>query len=191
MEATGEAMGYAAYPICHSIIELCRWIWSATDGKGKAVTNKRGIYGSWCAMKQRCFNVKNHAYQYYGGRGITVCDRWMSYSNFAADMGERPHGHSLDRIDNDGNYDPSNCRWATVSEQAANRRPSERPMKICIAPDCKRRVRARGLCHPHYMYARQLVSEKQTTWEDLVKAGKATGVSRPRHGEFTKWLLGK
>lgn len=80
-------------------------------------------YRAWKAMKRRCYNKEQAAYPRYGGRGIIVCDRWLnSFGNFLSDMGERLPGTTLDRINNNGNYEPSNCRWATPKQQARNMR---------------------------------------------------------------------
>lgn len=79
-------------------------------------------YSSWRAMMQRCQNPNAADWALYGGRGITVCERWLAFAAFLADLGERPTGKTLDRIDPDGHYEPGNCRWATPMEQRHNRR---------------------------------------------------------------------
>lgn len=74
-------------------------------------------------MKRRCFNKKSDSYLDYGARGITVCERWLSFDNFLADMGDRPSSeHSIERLDNNGHYEPGNCKWATDAEQRLNTR---------------------------------------------------------------------
>lgn len=92
------------------------------------------LYGVWQGIISRCERPSNKFYHHYGGRGISVCERWSmrkgeGFRNFLADMGERPEGTSIDRIDNDGNYEPANCRWATRQEQQRNRRTT---VKITI-----------------------------------------------------------
>lgn len=92
---------------------------------GHAVGGKlTSEYLAWHSMLARCYGTSNTSYRDYGGRGITVCDRWRaSFTDFFADMGQKPSPtHSLDRINNDAAYEPRNCRWATKSEQAKNRR---------------------------------------------------------------------
>jgi hypothetical protein len=79
-------------------------------------------YRSWTSMRRRCLTPTNIGYSHYGGRGIRICERWSSFENFLADMGERPPGRTLDRVNVDGNYERDNCRWATVMEQNSNRR---------------------------------------------------------------------
>lgn len=91
-------------------------------------------YGVWQAMKDRCANTKRKDYPRYGGRGIKVCERWSSFENFLSDMGEPPEGHTLDRVDNDGDYSPDNCRWATRKEQVYN---SSRVKIVCIDGESK------------------------------------------------------
>lgn len=88
------------------------------------VGQRSGTYHSWCSMLTRCYNEKHVHWEDYGGRGIRVCKRWLnSFENFLADMGERPKDKTLDRKNNDGDYKPSNCRWATRKQQTQNQRP--------------------------------------------------------------------
>lgn len=114
-------------------IQSCRCIHSQMmrdtfTTHGATIDNKRRPeYIAWNMMRQRCYNEKSKNYLQWGGRGITVCDRWRnSFENFFEDMGERPSKfHSLDRIENNGIYELSNCKWSTKSEQAINRRSTK------------------------------------------------------------------
>lgn len=104
---------------------------------GHTAGNRTKTYGCWDGMIQRCTNRNSLAYQNYGGRGIYVCERWMLFENFLADMGVKPAGMSIDRIDNSRGYEPGNCRWATKAEQQQNMRTTK------LNPNLVRDIRAR------------------------------------------------
>lgn len=105
---------------------VCMNEWARNGGRNRHGHTSQGgpatrTYYSWKTMIQRTTNPKAHKYGNYGGRGITVCERWRKFDNFLADMGERPKDRTLDRINPDGNYEPTNCRWATAATQNRNR----------------------------------------------------------------------
>jgi hypothetical protein len=120
-KAIGSEVARGRQPSCGCRKRALRRAQATTHGKSHGRT-----WRSWKAMRERCEpTYREHAY--YADRGITVCERWAAFENFIADMGERPDGMTLDRYpNNDGNYEPGNCRWATPKQQARNRRAPRR-----------------------------------------------------------------
>ena len=110
-------MGHLEPPAIHLLSR------NTTRGIDMSKRVRHPLWAIWHGMTQRCTNSNRSDYKYYGERGISVCDRWKTLQNFIDDMGPRPTlKHTLDRIDNDGDYEPSNCRWATKQEQSTNSR---------------------------------------------------------------------
>lgn len=135
----GENLGYLMRWLClcqcgrttqTSTMDLIKQKAQSCGCSRRSINKKHGDsqgrpeYEIWKSMRKRCRNPRDPAYKNYGGRGITVCTRWDTYENFIADMGARPDPSlTLERKNNDGNYEPSNCVWATRTEQSKNRRP--------------------------------------------------------------------
>lgn len=113
------------------------------------------LYWVWAAMIQRCTNPANPSYADYGGRGICVCERWRKFENFASDMAPRPAGHLLDRRDNNGDYEPGNCRWVTRCLQNSNRR------NCLYVFDAGEEVTLREYCRRHALAYRPIVKRIQ------------------------------
>lgn len=126
-------------------------------------------YKSWGQMLNRCRNPNAHNFKHYGGRGVTVCERWKQFANFLADMGPRPHGHSIDRRDNNGNYEPGNCFWATKEEQARNKRTSR-------SIECRgRRMRLQEAAEIVGISRQRLMSRLDSGWTDYQAAETPVG----------------
>lgn len=109
-------------------------------------------YGCWLNMMSRCYKKENKGYKHWGGRGIKVFEKWHKFENFYKDMAPRPDGLTLERIDNEKDYSPDNCKWATWKEQLNN---TTRSKEGCVMNDCNKTHYALGLCQKHYMQNRR------------------------------------
>jgi hypothetical protein len=133
-------------------------------------------YTSWCHMHARCYQPNNRKFKNYGERGIIVCDRWHKYENFLEDMGRKPDAkYTLGRVDNDGNYEPGNCRWETAKQQARNRRSTKLTMVDAreIRMLYRRGWRQWDIAH-EFEVSQALISEivRNTIWSEIEETEK-------------------
>lgn len=120
-------------------------------------------YRSWIAMHKRCYRPLNGNYSRYGGKGVKVCERWHDFSSFVADMGQRPSGTSLDRIDSSGDYSPENCRWASQKQQQRNRSNNVLIESGCGSSTLSQHLEQLGIAHSTLPY-RRAYSRLRSGW---------------------------
>ncbi len=151
----------------HRELRIQRNVPKHGHASGNVIT---GTYTTWRNMKARCANPKDRRFKDYGGRGISVCDRWLeSFENFLADMGERPDGLTLERVDNDGNYEPGNCKWATRKEQNNNSRNIVRVPYGQKGMSMAEFARMHGIPYAKFKYCYRV---KKLTLEQILSAEK-------------------
>lgn len=133
-------------------------------------------YQAWCGMKARCLNPNARNYANYGGRGIKVCDRWMSFKNFFEDMGEAPDGHSLERCDVNLGYEPGNCKWIPLHMQARNRRSS---IKVSVNGTMMPLIEACQELGLNYRTVQSRVNILKWSWDEAL--GLCTKIAQNDH----------
>lgn len=138
-------------------------------------------WNSWKSMRERCHNPNATGYQNYGGRGITVCSQWDIFQNFYVDMGPRPKGTSLDRIDVNGNYEPANCRWATRKEQNKNRR-TVASLQTQLDEHKMNMEKIKGLAEEILAWQKSMLGQLDVIEARLAEVGKAANL-----GEQAYW----
>jgi hypothetical protein len=144
------------------------------------------VHRSWMSMWQRCTNPNDSAFKNYGGRGIAICERWAVFENFLADMGPKPDAYELERQDVNGNYEPGNCRWATIKEQANNRRTNRFITHEGRTQTLAQWAEELGI-KMHTLYRR--IAIKKVPIERALTANVATAAETSRMGAAARWAV--